>query len=51
MDPSLCNRLRVADGGEIRMISIRSAIELLGGAVDLLKLDCEGGEWNILENH
>jgi len=46
--PSLYNRLQVADGGEIRMVSIRSAIELLGGAVDLLKLDCEGGEWDIL---
>src|SRR6478672_11103346 len=48
--PSLYNRLRIAEGGQIRMVSIKSAIGLLGGAVDLLKLDCEGGEWDILRD-
>ena len=48
--PSLYNRLRMAEGGQIRMVSIRSAIGLLGGAVDLLKLDCEGGEWDIFRD-
>ena len=48
--PSLYNRLRIAERGQIRMASINSAIELLGGAVDLLKLDCEGGEWDILRD-
>jgi FkbM family methyltransferase len=47
---SLDNRLRIAEGGQIQMVSIESAIRLLGGAVDLLKLDCEGGEWDIFRD-
>ena len=35
-------------GGDVPMISIRRAIERIGGTVDLLKLDCEGAEWEIL---
>jgi FkbM family methyltransferase len=48
--PSLHNRLRIAEAGQIRMVSIETAIRLLGGAVDLLKLDCEGGEWDIFRD-
>jgi FkbM family methyltransferase len=48
--PSLYNRLRIAEGGQIRMVSIKSAMALLGGTVDLLKLDCEGGEWDIFQD-
>jgi FkbM family methyltransferase len=48
--PSLCNRLRIAERGQIQMVSIKSAIGLLGGTVDLLKLDCEGGEWDIFQD-
>lgn len=36
-------------GGDIRVISIEEAINRLGGPVDILKLDCEGCEWPILE--
>jgi len=32
----------------VRQVSIGTAIERIGGAVDLLKLDCEGAEWDIL---
>jgi hypothetical protein len=32
------------------MVSIRSAMRLLWGAVDLLKLVCEGGEWDIFRD-
>ena len=41
----------VEDGtGEIQVTSIRDAVHRLleNGNVDLLKLDCEGGEWSIL---
>lgn len=48
--PSLYNSLRFAEAGEIRMVSINSAIDLLGETIDLLKLDCEGGEWDIFQD-
>jgi FkbM family methyltransferase len=38
-----------ADDGEIRIVSLAEAIERLGGGVDLLKLDCEGAEWDIFQ--
>jgi FkbM family methyltransferase len=35
-----------ADGtGSVKMVSFQQALERLDGHVDLLKLDCEGGEW------
>lgn len=34
--------------GAISVVSMREVIERLGGHVDLLKLDCEGSEWEIL---
>lgn len=35
--------------GSIPMVSLSTAVKRLGGRVDLLKLDCEGAEWEILE--
>ena len=32
------------------MIAFDTAVERIGGDVGLLKLDCEGAEWGILEN-
>lgn len=37
-----------SDRGPIRQVSLATAVERLGGRVDLLKLDCEGSEWSIL---
>lgn len=34
----------------VRQISLQTAIERMGGSVDLLKLDCEGAEWEILKS-
>jgi hypothetical protein len=39
-----------SDSGDIPVVSLRTAIERMGGSVDLLKLDCEGAEWSILEH-
>lgn len=39
-----------ADQGSIRQTSFREAVERIGGTVDLLKLDCEGAEWELLED-
>lgn len=36
--------------GSVRQISLATAIERIGGTVDLLKLDCEGAEWEILRS-
>ena len=31
-------------------VSLQTAVERLGGRVDLAKIDCEGAEWEMLEN-
>jgi FkbM family methyltransferase len=36
-------------GGEIVIESLETAIDRLGGTIDLLKLDCEGAEWDLLD--
>jgi FkbM family methyltransferase len=38
-----------AGEGSIRQVSLNTAIERIGGSIDLLKLDCEGAEWEILK--
>lgn len=35
-------------GGGIRIVSLHEVVARIGGTVDLLKMDCEGAEWNIL---
>jgi FkbM family methyltransferase len=47
---SLSTSLNLVTGGPIRIVSIRSALDQLGDTIDLLKLDCEGGEWSILKD-
>ena len=36
------------DGIGILQLTLETAIQRIGGSVDLLKLDCEGAEWEIL---
>lgn len=36
--------------GRIPQISFRTAIERIGGKVDLLKIDCEGAEWDMFDD-
>jgi FkbM family methyltransferase len=48
--PSLYNRVALDAEGAIQLISFKNAIDRLGETVDLLKLDCEGGEWSIVED-
>jgi FkbM family methyltransferase len=35
---------------DIRLIDVRQMLESLGGRCDLLKLDCEGAEWEIVRS-
>jgi FkbM family methyltransferase len=49
-DCSLSTKLDTTAGGPIRVTSIKAAFDKLGDSIDLLKLDCEGGEWSILED-
>lgn len=36
--------------GDIPQIELRTAIERIGGQADLVKMDCEGAEWEMLKN-
>lgn len=46
---SLITKTVLDDSGTIKQVSIKKCIDRIGGNVDLLKLDCEGAEWEILK--
>jgi FkbM family methyltransferase len=46
---SLFGRSVASATGSIKKTAIAKAIDLCGGSVDLLKLDCEGAEWELFE--
>ncbi len=37
-------------GGNIPIVAFSTVVDRIGGNIDLLKLDCEGGEWEIFLN-
>ena len=43
-------RSRKDEDGIVHQISFRETIEKLGGNVDIVKIDCEGAEWEFLED-
>jgi hypothetical protein len=47
---SLFGKAVASDNGKIKLTAMAEALKRIGGSVDLLKLDCEGGEWPLLEN-
>jgi FkbM family methyltransferase len=46
---SLLGKAVASESGNIKKTAMAAAIERIGGKVDLLKLDCEGGEWEVFE--
>jgi FkbM family methyltransferase len=47
---SMVGQCKESDLGDIPVVSLHTAVKRMGGSVDLLKLDCEGAEWSILEH-
>jgi FkbM family methyltransferase len=48
---SMYSKVRESTDGGVPMVSLDTVVERCGGSVDLLKLDCEGSEWALLENY
>ena len=50
-DETVRTTVKRDDQGPVRVTSLRQALDRLGGHADLLKLDCEGCEWELLDDH
>jgi len=52
IDTGDCNGARTVEdrSGAILQVSLDRTIERIGGSVDLLKLDCEGAEWEMFRS-
>lgn len=48
---SLHGKIMPGEEGDTPQISIRECIRRANGTIDILKLDCEGSEWEILQDH
>jgi FkbM family methyltransferase len=49
-DDSVQTRVHAGEQGEIQCVSFAQAVAGLNGVLDLVKLDCEGAEWEILQD-
>lgn len=47
---SVMAQCKIDQEGDVAVASLKTAIHRMGGFVDLLKLDCEGAEWSILQD-
>ncbi len=47
---SVSTRSIIDQNGTIPQIPFRTAVQRIGGTVDLVKLDCEGAEWDMLKD-
>jgi FkbM family methyltransferase len=49
-DSNQARTTSVATGTVVPQVSLRMAVERLGGRIDLAKIDCEGAEWEMFED-
>ena len=49
MGESNQTRVNESSSGSTEMVSLDSVVKKVGGKIDLLKMDCEGSEWDILK--
>lgn len=47
---SMVGQCVASEAGETPVVSLHTAVRRIGGSVDLLKMDCEGAEWDILND-
>ena len=47
---SRLGKCEIASTGGVAVTAFREVVARMGGEIDLLKLDCEGAEWDILED-
>jgi len=50
MDESRLGKCELSEGGGVVVAAFGDVVERIGGRVDLLKMDCEGAEWQMLED-
>ena len=49
-DESRLGQCEISIDGSVQVAAFSDVINRIGGRVDLLKLDCEGGEWDIIQD-
>lgn len=49
-DKTILTQTKKTQNGMISLIAIKDVLERIGGSIDLLKLDCEGAEWDIFKD-
>jgi FkbM family methyltransferase len=49
-DSNQARTTSIATGTAVPQVSLRMAVERLGGRIDLAKIDCEGAEWEMFED-